>query len=296
MEQSGVSGALDYSRNVLEYKDIDTAPDYIVKEVVYTLLNNYKQLNVEPRLLVKNLKEIFSNKGNERSYKFLMQALFGEEAALAWGRDQVFKASAFKYDQDVVMLLAVPDIDVPYPNEWNLNGNVIFKEKTATTSHATAVVDSTTVITQNGKQYFRLTLVPHTVHGNSYPDEYITCECRNNGKFASTIKGQHGNLEVINSGTLYKPGDLLKFVGAEGGGYITEVTGGPVDSVSIINPGLGYSTDDSIVIEHELGNGFDAKIEAVDGVDAIASPNMKLEELYINAGGFGYQVGDVDRY
>lgn len=288
LEQQGVAGALHYLRNALEIKDIDTAPDHIVKQVVYSIISNYKQLNVEPRLLVKNLKAIFSSKGSEQSYKFMMQSLFGEEADIKWGRDSVFKASSFEYDQDVVMVAIAP-FGI---QNINFDGNMLYRKKTDVNTYSSVIIDNTTTVAHNGKDYLRLSLVKDTLRGTFDVDDVVYCECRNNGLIECRLVGQHGGLTIINSGSLYKIGDKIKFVGADGDAHITEVSAGKVQELHIIDPGYGYKPTDTIKIEHFLGQGLNAIIANVDGVDGAAVPNMRLTELIIEDGGVNYQLND----
>ena len=104
MEQNG--GAIDGSKNLLSYQDIDTTTDTFLqffREEVYK--NIPDSALVDKRLLAKHIREMYRNKGTEKSYKFLFRALFNEDVELSFPGDFLLKPSDGRWTQEKYLRL-----------------------------------------------------------------------------------------------------------------------------------------------------------------------------------------------
>lgn len=111
MEQNG--GAIDGSKNLLSYQDIDTTTDSFLqffREEVYK--NIPDSALVDKRLLAKHIREMYRNKGTEKSYKFLFRALYNEDVELSFPGDFLLKPSDGRWVQEKYLrLVSVSDVE-----------------------------------------------------------------------------------------------------------------------------------------------------------------------------------------
>ena len=111
MEQNG--GAIDGSKNLLSYQDIDTTTDSFLqffREEIYK--NIPDSALVDKRLLAKHIREMYRNKGTEKSYKFLFRALYNEDVELSFPGDFLLKPSDGRWVQEKYLrLVGVSDVE-----------------------------------------------------------------------------------------------------------------------------------------------------------------------------------------
>lgn len=105
-----------------------------------------------------------------------------------------------------------------------------------------------------------------------------------------------GSLTVEDSGALYTPGNQVDF--HEGSGvnvdaFISEVTGGGVEEIKIVNKGYGYSVGDQLLVTEEgYGGMLDAVVSKIDGLGADIKVTSELNDLIIVDDGQKYKVND----
>ena len=83
-----------YSRNLIEYRDIDKTVDDFVVHFKETFLKDLPLSNrVNERLLVKNILDLYQNKGNEQSVKLLLRALYDVDSSVYLPGQDILKPS-----------------------------------------------------------------------------------------------------------------------------------------------------------------------------------------------------------
>jgi len=95
-------------RNVTEIRDIDQTLDSFVqffKNELDVFGDNYE--NIDKRLLLRKIKELFVSKGVEASYKFLFKLLYGKVAEISYPWDSVLKVSDGKWQQEVSLFVEI---------------------------------------------------------------------------------------------------------------------------------------------------------------------------------------------
>ena len=92
MEQNGK--VLDFSKNLLNYKDIDETTDEFVNYFVNDFLPNFPEDALsDKRKAVKLAKQLYKSKGTPGSYKFLFRLLFDSDFDYFNTKDYVLRAS-----------------------------------------------------------------------------------------------------------------------------------------------------------------------------------------------------------
>ena len=99
MEQN--SGAIDGTKNILSYQDIDTTTDSFLRffrEEIYK--NVPDSALIDKRLLAKHIREMYRNKGTEKSYKFLFRALYNEDVDFTYPGDFMLRTSDGRWTEE----------------------------------------------------------------------------------------------------------------------------------------------------------------------------------------------------
>ena len=117
--------------------------------ILFTLIQNYEDQYLEgfPHTeilsevdtinLVKNIKDFYSSKGTESSFKFLFRVLFNEEIELKFPRDQVLKVSESDWSVDDIL-----KVEVVKGDPYDLVGQQLYQVDFSGAVSAVAVIDS----------------------------------------------------------------------------------------------------------------------------------------------------------
>jgi len=100
-------------RNITELRDIDQTLDSFIQYFKNELdIFGSTYANINQRLFLRKIKEVFTAKGTEASYKFLFKLLYGKSAEVTYPWDQVLKASDGKWQQEMSIFVNVTAGDV----------------------------------------------------------------------------------------------------------------------------------------------------------------------------------------
>ena len=102
LEQSSASlegKAVERSKNLIDYFDIDKTLDDLSEHLYNTYLREYfpDDVDVDKKMVLKNVKEFYRSKGSENSVRFLMRALFNKEVEFYYPKQDILKASDGKW-------------------------------------------------------------------------------------------------------------------------------------------------------------------------------------------------------
>ena len=93
LEQTGQS--LDFSRNLIEYQDIDTTTAEFLDQFKKLYLEQLPGLiKSDDRLTIKHILDFYRAKGSERSIQLLFRIIFDQDAATSNPGDEVIKPSS----------------------------------------------------------------------------------------------------------------------------------------------------------------------------------------------------------
>ena len=141
MEQNG--GAIDGTKNLLSYQDIDTTTDSFLqyfREEIYK--NIPDSALIDKRLLAKHIREMYRNKGTEKSYKFLFRALYNEDVDFTYPGDFMLRTSDGRWTEEKYLRVN----DISGSAAASLEGQIV----TGDDSGAYARVENVDRVTESG--------------------------------------------------------------------------------------------------------------------------------------------------
>jgi len=238
LEQSGQS--LDYSRNLIEYQDIDNTTAEFLDQFKKLYLNQLPGLiKADDRLTIKNIMDFYRAKGSERSIQLLFRIIFDEEALVENPGDDVLKPSTSDFRLPRYIEVYAPDED----NLIGLQG----KEIIGATSSAKAFVESISTKMANGVTTSVIQL--SNLKGNFLRGEIIASSSDGIQDNMPVVTGSLSSINVTLGGQDFNVGDsfdVIADVGKSGKARVTAIDAatGLVD-FQLANGGFGFSTNTS---------------------------------------------------
>ena len=91
LEQS--NNALETSKNLLNYQDVDNTYDKYLEFIQREIMPNIpRDVLVDKKHLAKHIKQLYRSKGSEQSYKLLFRLLYNEEIDFYYPGDDILRA------------------------------------------------------------------------------------------------------------------------------------------------------------------------------------------------------------
>lgn len=236
MEQSGK--LTNISKNIPNYLNIDYVvennfPDFIEQFRKEYLVSIPKNALVDKALLLKHIKEFYTTKGTEKSYKFLFRILFNEDVDIFTTGNQVLRVSDGKWYQPSVVRISTANNLSDF-----VNLQVIGQK-----SFATGVVEDATVNFQNNFKYNELTLT--NITKNFLSNEILTANTSDGRTLYGTILSVVAGINVVNQGSKYNVGDPVIVTGGGGANasaIVSEVSPGSLLAIGVVDGGAGFQS------------------------------------------------------
>ena len=221
-------------------------------------------------IILKHAKDFYRSTGSEKSVQFLIRALFNKEADLYYPKTDIIKASDGKWfiekslrvaDIEVGVLNANGEVDVYEPDTTAL---IKFDNHTVrgNTTNAAAVVERSVVFYENGRLVNELKISGEI--GDFQNGEYVFADFEEEGVIkrvrAGLFSGIINSINILDPGVGYAVGDIVPVVSESGGGaviQITKVTKGGIRSIGILGRGAGFKSGD-LILATGGGGGFGA--------------------------------------
>ena len=196
---------LYFARNLLEYKDIDKTIDSFLIYFKETYMKDLPlNTEVDERLLLRNILELYKNKGNERSVKLAIRALYNEDSSVYLPSEDLFKLSDGKWVKPIYLEVTPSERNVTYVN----------KEVIGTISQARAFCESCVVKRVRGR--FINVLYLSNVRGNFQYGEKIVETANTDLSLAPSVTGSLTSLTVLNGGANFSIGDEFNVISSFG--------------------------------------------------------------------------------
>jgi len=255
LEQNG--GVLDYSKNLLNYDDIDQTTLQFQQYFVNDFLAYFPpNVLADKTKAIKVAKQLYQNKGTPASYQFLFRVLYNSDIDFFYTKDVVLKASAGKWYVPRSLKLATSDPNFLKIQNLRVFGNI--SKSIATVD--TAVYDGlkTEVFISNIERLFQSGETVTVVDNNNQPLYFL-------------------NGSIVPAGT----------IGAE---TLTALIVGQISNVNI-NPnfrGELYYTNDPVVVYGGLNQAISAPIGATVEVGTVTSGY--IQNMTLVSEGYGYSL------
>lgn len=246
--------AVGKSRELLEYRDIDTTLEQFVDQFKLKYMNNIpSDILSDKRFLVKHILDLYRSKGTKRAYELLFRLLFNEDILVYIPGEDIFTSS----DAEWFIPTYVEVNDNPFLEQ------MIGKEIIGSTSRARAVVETVFRKIVNRSAYNVLLL--NNIKGNFIYDEQILCPeiTEMNITEAPVVVGSLSSVSIVNGGANYEIGDILNVKGSGTGGLArVAATRDENDKVTftLLNGGSGFSVNADIIVSGGGGSGATFKI------------------------------------
>lgn len=230
--------AQELLQNSRSYSDIDRTIDSFVEYFLKQYSNDIpRDVLYDKKALVKNIQDLYVNKGNEKSYKLLFRILFNKDVEVFYPSTQVLKTSDGKWIErnSFFMRTLVGD------GTTIVNNNVIVESDTT----------KYPVLIKSKKLAYSVAGTSSTIHEYFFDNsKNIPIEIGNTIEyegFRGEVVGAPVSATVTSPGAGFKVGDILPLTSGQGDTAklkVTKVnTTGGILNVQFINFGIGYTGD-----------------------------------------------------
>lgn len=234
-----------YARNLIEYKDIDKTVDDFLIHFKETFLKDLPLVNkTNERMFIRNILDLYQNKGNEQSVKLAMRALFNQDAAVYLPSQDILKSSDGTWVKPRYLEVTVS----------TRNPSFVNREIIGTTTGSRAFCESVVKKRINGR-YIDIFYLSN-VRGDFSYGEQVVETANTDITNAPTVTGSLTTLEVLNGGQNFVVGDEFEVISESGKNAkaivasISSATGRV--NFTIDDGGFGYSNTADVYISDKV--------------------------------------------
>jgi len=255
MEQNGQ--ALDRSKNLLSYKDIDETTNEFIDYFVNDFLPYFPEdALIDKKKAIKIARQLYKSKGTPASYNLLFKMLYNSDFEYFNTNDAVLRASDGVWYVARSVRLASDDVNFLETKNLRLFGET--SKTIATIENAVLANTKVEIFISNISRLFQSGEIAKVVDAFNQPVLFDGEELR------AKIIGQIGQVRIDpnNRGQLYKVGDPVVVYGglnSNTGIGATAVVGsatlGSIQRIGVIDGGYGYTgnSNTEIVISNAPG-------------------------------------------
>jgi len=270
MEQA--NNAIEVSKNLLTYQDIDTTYDkyleYFHREIIGSIP---RSTLADKQKLIKHIKDVYRSRGSELSYQLLFRLLYNEEITFYYPGQDILRASDGRWVQENSIRISAPRTATAAQLE---NKNIV-----GLTSGAIARVDKVIQTTSGGilvDELFLLDII------GTFEDGERVALSTDSSVYASvfSISGPLQGVNIISGGAFHQIDDALVYTSASGAGAngaVLEVSGSSAAQWYIANGGSGYTTGASITVnDGPTGTGTSFIISTISDTEDL---NINIDRI-----------------
>jgi len=251
------NNTLDFSKNLLNYMDVDTTTEQFLQYYVNDFMSYFPQeILADKTKAIKIAKQLYQSKGTPASYKFLFRILYNSDVDFFYTKDAVLKASSGKWYVPRSLKLATSDKNFLSIQNLRLFGQT---SKSIGTVEA-AIYDGlkTEVFISNIERLFQSGENVIVVDSANQPVYFLNSEIVPAGTAGSEtlvaqIVGQISQVKIDpnNRGLAYQAKDPVVVYGGLNSNVsnptgatveVGSVTSGSIQRISVVSEGYGYTT------------------------------------------------------
>lgn len=228
-------GALELVQNARSYNDLDETVDSFVGYFLNTYAKDIPlTTEVDKRLLIKKIKDLYESKGSEISFKYLFNLLFNQTVDVAYPFENVLRASAGRWEQRVAINLVTV----------SGNRNLILNRSLLYTSNgqdfATPIID-----VKNYSDSITQVFLDQTFLASSYTlGDPVSVKDSNGIIYTGTIASTPVSYSVLRGGSGFRAGQIYNVSTGGGLGSLIRISNvsnvGAITEVKFISYGSGY--------------------------------------------------------
>jgi hypothetical protein len=232
---------LDYSRNLLEYIDIDKTTDEFLEHYKATFLSQLPGLvKADDRLTIKNIMDFYRAKGTPRAVQLLFRLLFDESISVSYPSEDVLKPSTSDFKLPRYIEVYTGNIDKLIPLEG--------LEIIGATSGAKAFVETISTKILNKVKVHVLSL--SNLRGNFLRGEVIAKSSDGIQDDMPIVTGSLSAVNITLGGSNNAVGDTFNIVassGQQGRARVTAISDATgLVNFALANGGFGFSKDANV--------------------------------------------------
>ena len=252
--------------------DIDTTADKLLTHFKSTYLDGFpKNLAIhndntlDERTLIKNIREFYKIKGNEKSIQLLYKIISDSDTTIEYPRDYIFVLSSGNY-KDYHQIYLLKD----YTNIANgfdittLKGLQANQYEGLVVLVGSSTIDDIHEISYNGKEYYVLRVTNPS--GTFTESDFSPIQIEQNGVVYShyAVPSVSG-LSIVNGGSGYNVGEFFT-IGSTGAehirGFLSSTDeNGKITKVRIFSNPVNYGGSSTLVIDSPFGTGGSFSVE-----------------------------------
>lgn len=291
---------IEFLQNGVKYFDVDSTTDEFLNHFKSTYLEGFpKKLEIhqenvlDQRSLLKNIREFYKIKGNEKSIELLFKIVADSDTSIEYPRDYIFKSSSGNY-KDYHKIHLIKD----YTNIYNgfdissLQGLQINQYEGLVNLIGTATIENSYEITRNNREYYVLTVINPS--GNFIESDFSPLQIKQNDEIYNHYSVPCvSSLNIINPGYGYSVGDFFTIGNTgqdhiEGFVYQTDFDGA-ITKVKIFSNPVNYNGSDVLRFPSSIGTGaafsvstsiISEPIENYENNKNLLSKESKLQDSY----------------
>lgn len=238
--------AQEVLENLSLYSDIDETAEELVENFFKTYAYDISFSEIsDNKTFLKRIRELYSKKGTETSYRILFSYLFKETIEFFYPYTVVLKASDGKWKTRIS--LKVKQINAQQ-NIYDFKDTIIRGRR----SGATASVKNVLFFQVGAFEYFELELEEKSLIGNFLAEETIITESTpatnlraSNTALEAELYSVISRIQIVDSGIGYEAGKEISIIDSSGQYGKAEILGvdllGGIKSIQILDSGFDYS-------------------------------------------------------
>jgi len=283
--------ALNASRNVKSFQDVDKAPLGFVELLRKEFLQGVPKGALGSKAnMLKHIKDFYRAKGNEASFQFIFRLLYGKEnVTFYYPSTDIMRLSDGRWTQNKSL-----KIDFDQANNFSsFEGRFV----RGSISNVVALIERTETYQVGSTTISELYLSNIDANNASYnantdsgftsflpSDTITTTTTDDDGNYATApLTGILASVAIDAGGSNYSVGDDIAISGGGGGREagvkVASVSDATISSFDIIDPGDGFSVGDAVTFTNEGtgGTGGSARVQTIT-----PTANIFVDTLTIN--------------
>lgn len=297
MEQSNSGAVLYHTRNLLDYKQVDTTTEDFIRYFKNDFLPYFPDtIALDEKKLLKVANKFYKKKGSEESVKFLFRVLYNKDAQIFYPKQNILKASDGKWQLPQSIKISLSANNQGFDVQ-QLKGRVGIGSE----SNATCVIESAnrTIDSSLNREIIELYIsklarlfdtgeyiqIPYGTYSNGTSKIFqeliigsisaINIDPNRRGlRYVGTIFNPDGTIQyqgdpVVVSGGLADTPEAIEAVA-----YVGNVTSGQLDSIEVLDGGYGFRLHPNTVVTittqpGDVGVGANAIVQSLDTTNQV---------------------------
>lgn len=276
LEQNGKG--VERAKNLPSYINIDTSLDEFIQHFYNQFINSIPDTALADRtLILKHVKDFYTSRGTEKSIRFLMRILFNDEVDFYYPQRDILRASDGKWFIEKSIKIGNLSVNGIANNDPTLVEKFITRRITGLTSNASALVEKVDSYYEGNSLVRELKISGQVKEFQS--GEQITATFIDSGVTktltANLFSGSIASLSIDNPGSGYSPGQSIPVESNTGNGailIIQSVSTGNLTTIAVLDGGAGFQNGSNVIITGGGGSGALANILSVN-TSAFFHPN-----------------------